>query len=87
MTLTARNIDSVPHDVVLVRTARQPDRLPVIGARVDETVEVLARTASLRPHGAGSLSAVVEPGTYVQVCTVPHHSTREAMVATPVVTG
>ena len=85
VTLTATNLDRVPHDVVLMRTALPPDRLPTTGIRVDEldpAIEVLARTPRLEPQATGSLTASLAPGTYVLVCSVPHHDVREAMVAT-----
>lgn len=85
ITLTVTNRDRAPHDVVLIRTAAQPDELPTTGVRLDESsraIEVLARTARLKPRSTGSLSATLPPGTYVLVCSVPHHYVREAMVAT-----
>jgi len=84
-TLTATNLDRVPHDVVLIRTALPPDRLPTTGIRVEEldpAIEILARTPRLEPRATGSLTASLAPGTYVLVCSVPHHYVREAMVAT-----
>ena len=85
VTLSAINSDGVPHDVVLLRSPAPADRLPTVGIRVDESaagLEVLGRTDRLGPAESGSFTAAVEPGTYVLVCTVPHHYVREAMVAT-----
>ena len=90
MTLDATNRDAVPHDVVLIRTSLAPERLPTSGVRVDESspaIEILARTATLKPQRSGSFSVVIGPGTYLLVCTVPHHYVREAMVATLTVSG
>lgn len=90
VTLTASNRDRVPHDVVLIRTTLASDALPTSGVRVDENdpvIDVLARTARLASKGTGSLTAMLQPGTYVLVCTVPHHYVREAMVATITATG
>jgi uncharacterized cupredoxin-like copper-binding protein len=81
--LTARNRDGVPHDVVLIATDLAADQLPTEGIRVDEDgLDVRARTARIEPHGAGSLMATLRPGRYLLVCTVPHHYVRDQMVAT-----
>ena len=90
LTLTVTNADRVPHDVVLLRTARPIDALPTDGIRVDEddpAVEVLGRTPRLAAGARGELAASLPAGRYVLVCTVPHHYVREAMVATLTVTG
>lgn len=88
--LTAFNADRVPHDVVLLRTALSADELPTSGVRLDETdpsIEVLARTSRLAAGANGSLTATLPAGTYILVCTVPHHYVREAMVAALTVNG
>lgn len=57
LTLTVTNADRVPHDVVLLRTARLIDALPTDGVRVDEhnpAVEVLGRTPRLAAVWAAS---------------------------------
>lgn len=84
VTLTAPNRDRVPHDVVLIHTALAPDALPTNGVRLDEdspAITVLARTARLAPDETGYLTATLQAGTYILVCSVPHHYVREAMVA------
>ena len=48
----------------------------------DPAVTVVARTARLPANGTGSFDAVVAPGIYVLVCTVPHHYVRDQMVGT-----
>lgn len=85
VTILVVNRDGAPHDVVLVATELGPDRLPTFGIHVDVTdpaVTVVARTARLPANGTGSFDAVVAPGTYVLVCTVPHHYVRDQMVGT-----
>ena len=84
------NRDPAPHDVTILRTGLPPDQLPTAGISVDESdpaLEVVARTPRLDPLGAGTITTVVGPGTYVLVCTVPHHYVREAMVAVLTVSG
>ena len=90
ITIETVNDDGVPHDVTLLRTARAPDSLPTTGTRVEESdpsIEVLGRTPRLGRGQTSSLTVSLGEGTYVLVCTVPHHYVREAMVATFTVTG
>lgn len=85
VTLTATNVDDVPHDVTLIRTALGAGELPTTGIRVDETspdIEILGRTPRLAPEEIGSFTTSLSAGTYILVCTVPHHYVREAMLAT-----
>jgi len=85
VTLSVVNEDSAPHNVVLVATDRTPETLPTIAIRVDELsaeIEVLGRTPTLRHDDSTTVTASLEPGSYVLVCTVPHHYTREMMVTT-----
>lgn len=90
LTVTAENLDDVPHDVVLLRTDLPPDDLPTAGIRVDEAspaLSILGRTPRLAAGDTATFSVAISPGTYVLVCTVPHHYVREAMVATMTATG
>lgn len=85
VTLAANNIDGVPHDLTLIRTALAADQLPITGIRIDETspdIEILGRTPRLAPGESGSFTTSLAAGVYLLVCTVPHHFVREAMVAT-----
>ena len=89
VTIEATNDDGVPHDTTLLRTALASDALPTTGIRVDETnpsIEILGRTPRLDRSDKATLTVSLEPGTYVLVCTIPHHYVREAMVATLTVT-
>ena len=83
VTVVAHNDDNVPHDVTLLRTALSAQTLPTVGIRVDESdpaLELIARTPRLGPGQTETLTASLAAGTYVLVCTVPHHYVREAMV-------
>lgn len=89
VTLTATNVDDVPHDVTLIRTARAASDLPTTGIRVDETspdIEILGRTPRLAAEETGSFTTSLSAGTYILVCTVPHHYVREAMLAALTIT-
>jgi uncharacterized cupredoxin-like copper-binding protein len=85
LTIRVVNADSVPHNLTLIATRRPPEPLPTSGIRVDVSnpaIRVLAATPMLRPSRSDSLTAVVHPGRYILVCTVPHHYVRSHMVAT-----
>jgi uncharacterized cupredoxin-like copper-binding protein len=84
LVITVVNGDRAPHDVTILRTALPASQLPTAGISVDESdpaLEILARTPRLDPLGTGTITTALGPGTYVLVCTVPHHYVREAMVA------
>lgn len=88
--LSVTNVDRAPHDVVLVRTDLDIDELPTEGIRVDEQdprIDVRSRTSTIEPAGNGSLVATLQPGTYILVCTVPHHYVRDRMAAVLTVTA
>ena len=89
VTVAADNVDGVPHDVVLLRTDLPPDRLPTTGIRVDEAspaLSILGRTPRLAAGQSGDFTVGLTQGTYILVCTVPHHYVREAMVSILTVT-
>ncbi len=89
ITLTATNDDDVLHDVTLIRTALAAGELPTNGIRVDETspdIEILGRTPRLAPEESGSFTTSLSAGTYILVCTVPHHYAREGMLVTLTIT-
>jgi uncharacterized cupredoxin-like copper-binding protein len=90
LVITVVNGDRAPHDVTILRTALPASQLPTAGISVDESdpaLEIVARTSRLDPLGTGAITTVLAPGTYVLVCTVPHHYVREAMVAVLTVSG
>ncbi len=83
--LTVTNEDDAPHNVVLLRSLLPPDQLPTTGIRLDEAspdIVVLAGTPPLSSGATETLSVVADPGTYVLVCTIPHHYVRSRMFAT-----
>lgn len=82
--LEVRNLDTAPHDVTLVATSVPADALPTSGIVIDEDdrrIDVLARTPRLGAGSGGVIDLELRPGTYVLVCTVPHHYVRNDMAA------
>lgn len=84
ITLQATNGDAVPHDLLVVRLA-VAGRLPTSGIRLDEAdprIGVLGRTPHLSPNASASVTTTLAPGSYVLVCSVPHHYVRDSMATT-----
>ena len=87
--LAVTNTDRAPHDVVLLQTDLGLDALPTQGIRIDELddrLDLRARTTTIAGGAAGSLTATLRPGTYLLVCTVPHHYVRDDMAVALTVT-
>lgn len=85
VSISVTNLDDAPHDVALIATDLEAGSLPTAGLHLDAdhpTVTVVARTEVLDPGGSDDFVVAVEPGSYVLVCTVPHHYVRDQMVAT-----
>lgn len=83
--LSVVNEGAVPHNVVLLVTDLPARSLPTTGIRVDENnprIRIVAKTPTLRPGARTTLAASVEAGSYILICTVPHHYVREMMVTT-----
>lgn len=85
VSISVANWDEAPHDVALIATDLDAGSLPTAGLHLDAddpSVTVVARTEVLDPGGSDNLLVALEPGSYVLVCTVPHHYVRDQMVAT-----
>jgi uncharacterized cupredoxin-like copper-binding protein len=72
----ARNVGQGVHEVVVLRTVRSPDALPVTGSQVDETapgIERLGRIGNVRPGSGDGLRIELQPGRYVLICNIAGH--------------
>lgn len=70
------NANAEPHDLVLVRTERDPANLPVRENRVDLALagEVIGEIEPLPPGDSAATDAIpLESGKYVILCNVPGH--------------
>ena len=86
--LQVLNHDAAPHNLAVIATERSVDDLPTVGIRVDETsgdLAIIGRVETLANHERGDVRLTLSAGTYVLVCTVPHHYVRNSMAATLVV--
>lgn len=85
VTLDTVNNGRVGHNVAVVATTLPSDNLPITGVRLNESdpsIVIVGKTPSLAAGGRSTLTVDLGPGTYLLVCTVPHHYVRERMLAT-----
>ena len=74
MKIGVRNRGSQPHDLVILRTDLEPDKLPYDAGRARAGEPgLVARTKELRAGGTAALTATLEPGHYVLICNVAGH--------------
>jgi uncharacterized cupredoxin-like copper-binding protein len=71
VTFKVRNSGAVPHEFVVLRTAKPAADL-LKGARADETGNV-GETGDLQPGQAKTLSLALKPGHYALICNLPGH--------------
>ena len=69
-----RNDGKVPHDLWILKTDLQPDRLPTASGIVDtSTLTVVAKSEQLTPGDGKKLTADLPKGRYVLLCNVIGH--------------
>lgn len=71
-TILVKNVGTIAHDFVVIRTELAPERLPVEGAMVREDGKV-AKTAAINPGGSTTLTVELAAGSYVLICNQPGH--------------
>ncbi|PZN07611.1 MAG: hypothetical protein DIU69_11360 [Bacillota bacterium] len=60
-----------PHELVIVRTDRPADRLPVVDGKVPEDqVEIIGEVEAFAPGTKASGVFDLEPGRYVLICNI-----------------
>lgn len=72
VTFRVHNAGTIPHEFVVVRTARPAADLPVSKGRADETGNV-GETGDLRPGATKSVSLRLPAGHYALICNLPGH--------------
>ncbi|MGI8877312.1 MAG: cupredoxin domain-containing protein [Candidatus Limnocylindria bacterium] len=69
-----RNRGSQPHDLVVLRTDLEPDKLPYDAGKAKAGEPgFVGRTKELRAGGTAALTVALEPGRYVLICNVAGH--------------
>lgn len=84
VTISVVNSGRVGHNVAVVATQLPADDLPTSGVRLDESdsrIRVVGKTPNLARSQRTTITVDLEPGSYILVCTVPHHYVRERMLA------
>ena len=71
VTFNVRNAGAVPHEFVVLRTAKPAGDL-LKGSRADETGNV-GETGDLQPGQAKTISLPLKPGHYALICNLPGH--------------
>lgn len=72
----ARNVGQVVHEVVVLKTDRSPDALPLTGSQVDETapgIQPLGRIGNVQPGSGDGRRIELPAGRHVLICNVPGH--------------
>lgn len=72
LTITAKNVGREEHELVLVRTKRAPDAIPVKGDEASEA-NAVGEIPEQRPGQSATKTFTLEPGSYVFLCNVPGH--------------
>lgn len=69
-----RNRGSQPHDLIVLRTDLEPDKLPYDAGRAQAGEPgLVGKTTELRAGGTAALTVALEPGHYVLICNVAGH--------------
>lgn len=75
VTFAARNLGEAKHELVVLRTDRQPAALPVANGQATEVGKV-GEIEQFAPGGVEATSFRLAPGHYVLLCNVPGHYQR-----------
>ena len=72
VTITAPNDGKVVHELVLLKTDKDPAALPKKGDAVDESTSV-GEIADVEPGSTKKATFKLAPGKYAMVCALPGH--------------
>lgn len=73
---TARNVGTIAHEFVVIRTELAEDQLPASEGTVDETaegIEIIGEIEEFDAGGEQTASFELTAGNYVLICNVPGH--------------
>ena len=74
VSFTVTNKGATPHELAVVKTDLAADKLPVVGAAVDEkALTILGRTANLDAGKSETKAFELQPGKYILLCNLPAH--------------
>jgi uncharacterized cupredoxin-like copper-binding protein len=76
VTISARNVGTVEHELIVARVDSDSENLAAKGDRVDEDglgARVLGEISELKPTAAGAKTFDLKPGNYILFCNLPGH--------------
>lgn len=74
--LQVQNVGTQTHEVIIIRTALEPDKLPMQSGVVNLSgLEVVARKENLKRREKATLDVNLTPGSYVFICNISGHYT------------
>lgn len=79
VTFTAHNIGSVAHQLLVLKTERRPDKLPVRKGVVlvdAKGIELAGELEIVAEGDSETLSLTMLPGNYVLICNIASHYTN-----------
>ncbi len=68
-----RNLATMQHDFVVLRTDLAPDKLPYDGGRAQVIETGLVGKQIVEAQRSASLTVTLEPGNYVLICNIAGH--------------
>lgn len=80
VTFAARNLGKTRHELVVLRTDRQPAALPIANGQATE-VGKIGEIEQFAPGGVEAASFRLAPGHYLLLCNLPGHYQRGMHVA------
>ncbi len=86
MKIGIRNLATMQHDLVVLKTDLAPDKLPYDGGRAQVIETGLVGKQLVEPQRSGALAVTLEPGNYVLICNIAGHyqlGMRAALKAEP----
>ncbi len=72
VTISAPNDGQTVHELVVLKTATDPAKLPKKGSKVDESTSV-GEIADVAPGATKKTTLNLTPGKYAMVCALPGH--------------
>jgi len=74
ITLQVQNVGTMEHEVILIRTTLEPDKLPQQSGTVNLSgLDVVGRKDGIERREKTTLEASLTPGSYVFICNLSGH--------------
>jgi uncharacterized cupredoxin-like copper-binding protein len=76
ITFVARNVGTIDHQLVVLKTDLDPSAVPVRNFKADEMAPGVKKAGEIKEFKPGSAATAtfdLDPGRYVLICNVPTH--------------